>query len=67
MLAPLATVNIDVEPADAIGVKAARVTYRYSLKDVAPWASHQAIAAALPAIPQAVAKPPPRQPRRTWY
>lgn len=44
------------EPTDATGVKATRVTYRYTLKDVAPWASHPAIAAALPAIPQAVAK-----------
>ncbi|MDF0544886.1 hypothetical protein PX699_21285 [Sphingobium sp. H39-3-25] len=35
-------------------MKATRVTYRYTLKDVAPWASHPAIAAALPAIP-----PPP--------
>lgn len=45
------------EPTNATGVKATRVTYSYTLKDVAPWASHPAIAAALPAIPEAVAKP----------
>ncbi|MCW2387161.1 hypothetical protein M2333_000207 [Sphingobium sp. B11D3B] len=36
-------------------MKATRVIDRYMLKDVAPWASHPAIAAALPAIPRAVA------------
>ncbi len=46
------------EPTDAAGMKATRVTYRYTLKDVAPWASNPAIAASLPAIPEAVAKPP---------
>ncbi len=45
------------EPTDAAGVKATRVTYRYTLKDVAPWASNPAIAAAFPAITEAVAKP----------
>ncbi|CAN5160837.1 hypothetical protein BH09PSE3_BH09PSE3_25920 [soil metagenome] len=46
------------EPTDAAGVKATRVTYRYTLKDIAPWASHPAIATALPAILEAVAKSP---------
>jgi len=46
------------EPTDMAGVKATRVTYRYTLKDVASWVSNPAIAAALPAIPEAVAKPP---------
>ena len=44
-------------PNGAIGVKATRVTYRYTLKDVAPWASRPAIAAAFPAIPKALAEP----------
>lgn len=41
----------------ATGVTATHVTYRYKLKDVAPWSSHPAIAIALPAIPEAIAKP----------
>ncbi|MDX3885744.1 MAG: hypothetical protein QHC65_15085 [Sphingomonas sp.] len=45
------------EPTDAAGMKVSRVTYSYTLKDVAAWASHPAIAAALSAIPEAVAKP----------
>lgn len=45
------------DPTEAAGVKATRVTYRYTLKDVAPWTNNPDIAAALPAISEAVAKP----------
>lgn len=51
------TIDSFTEPADMMGVKASRVTFTYSLEDVAPWATQPAIAAAVPAIGQALARP----------
>jgi hypothetical protein len=46
------------EPADMAGIHLSRVTYRYSLADVAPWVNDTAIKAALPAIGRTLAKSP---------
>lgn len=46
------------EPADMAGIRLSRVTYRYSLADVAPWVNDAAIREALPAIGQMLAKSP---------
>ncbi len=52
--------NIDAigtftEPADMMGVRASRVSYTYSLKDIASWAKDPAIQEAFPEIKRALA------------
>lgn len=51
------TIESFTEPADMLGVRATRVTFTYTLKDIAPWATQPALAAALPAIGQILANP----------
>lgn len=49
------------EPADLIGQKVSRVTYDYTLMDVAPWTEDAGIAAAFPEIKAILAKPANQQ------
>ncbi|MDR3439916.1 hypothetical protein [Telmatospirillum sp.] len=44
-------------PADTGGVRASRVTYDYTLKDVAPWAGDPAVAAVFPEIGRMLGTP----------
>lgn len=49
------------EPADALGVKSSRVTYRYDFKDVKPWALRDGVRAAFPGIARLIdGTPDPR-------
>jgi len=45
------------EPADAMGLKATRVTYSYGLKEIAVWTTDAAMQEAFPPIKNAIATP----------
>lgn len=46
------------EPADALGVKSSRVTYRYDFKDVEPWTRRDDVRAAFPGIARLIDETP---------
>lgn len=51
------TIQSFTEPADAMGVKATRVTYSYGLKEIAVWATAAAMQEAFPPIKTTLATP----------